>query len=150
MKGVYIVVLEAEKPGMFRIGRRLSIELKEGFYGYVGSALSGLEQRIKRHISSSKKCHWHIDYLTGRAKTANVIFSVTPEKKECLIAQILTSQLTSIKYFGCSDCRCDSHLFFSRNYEELVNKITSAFREAGLFPCNLLALKAIDDEPFMS
>jgi len=149
MKGVYVIVLEAEKPDMFRVGRRLSIEFKEGFYGYVGSALSGLEHRIKRHIGSSKKFHWHIDYLTGRAKMVNVIFSETPENKECLIAQILNSQLTGIKYFGCSDCRCDSNLFFSRNYMELVNKITSAFRETGLFPCNWPTFKAIDDELFM-
>ena len=37
--------------------------LKKGIYIYTGSAKKNIDSRIKRHLSNSKKLHWHIDYL---------------------------------------------------------------------------------------
>ncbi|NIT57694.1 MAG: DUF123 domain-containing protein, partial [Aliifodinibius sp.] len=50
-----------------RIGSLGFIDFMKGYYVYVGSALTGLEQRITRHFKVSKGehsvTHWHIDYL---------------------------------------------------------------------------------------
>ena len=95
--------------------------LPPGHYGYAGNARGkgGVQGRCKRHIKSTKKKHWHVDWLTINAQKLLAI--AFPDKNECEIIQyLLTIKGTSvaIKGFGNSDCKtCSSHLIkFPTNF----------------------------------
>jgi sugar fermentation stimulation protein A len=115
MRGVYLLViyLKTTTLSVGGLGRR---DFKEGYYIYVGSAMNSLEKRIERHLSKHKKQRWHIDYLLERAEKVDAFYKETEEKIECRVARELQKKLPSIEKFGSSDCPCDSHLFYSREY----------------------------------
>ena len=115
------------------IGKIGTIEFKRGFYAYVGSALSGLEGRIGRHLrEADKKLCWHIDYflLNPDVEIKEVVFAETEERRECEVAANMN--LDSIENFGCSDCSCKSHLFFSSGLTNLKEHIYKSFYKSGL------------------
>ena len=112
MKGSYTLLTELEENQDIQIGKLGKISFKKGFYVYVGSALNGLEHRINRHLRTSKKMHWHIDYLLQHAKIIDVFYKESNNREECMIAKSLDGKLSSIHGFGCSDCSCNSHLFY--------------------------------------
>ena len=122
MKGSYLLLLELENDKTIPIGKLGEIAFNKGFYIYVGSALSGLEQRIKRHLRENKKIHWHIDYLLQYAKITDVFYKENNVREECRIAKKLDKKLLPIPGFGCSDCICKSHLFYGTT-EEIKNSI---------------------------
>ena len=125
-KGVYVLLIHLDIMSDVQAGKR-KFHLENGYYGYVGSALSGLERRLARHMRSEKKFHWHIDYLLDEAKIVEIICSETAENKECALAQTLSRQLLFIHGFGCSDCKCQSHLFYCSDYNDLKNLTLDAF-----------------------
>ena len=112
MKGSYLLLIKLEGNKKIRIGKNNHVFFNKGFYVYVGSALNGLEQRINRHLKEFKKIHWHIDYLLRYAKIVNIFYKEDNLKEECTIAKKLEKKLLLIPGFGCSDCRCKSHLFY--------------------------------------
>ncbi len=114
MKGIYILVMELRKDSKLRIGALGPVSFPKGFYAYVGSAMGGLEQRINRHLGKSKKLHWHIDYLLKKSQIKKVIVKETSSKsEECRTAGMVKSTGgIPVLGFGCSDCRCQSHLFY--------------------------------------
>ena len=123
MKGSYILLIELENDKEIQIGKLGNIFFEKGFYVYIGSALNGLEQRINRHLRTDKKLHWHIDYLLKSAKVDSVYYKENKQKEECKIAKSF-SKLKSVNGFGCSDCKCKSHLFYgSKN--EIIKSINS-------------------------
>ena len=122
MKGSYLLVIELKNDYEISIGKLGEIKFHKGFYIYVGSALNGLEQRIQRHLRNNKKTHWHIDYLLKYAKIINVFYKEKENKEECIIAKKLDNKLSSISGFGCSDCKCKSHLFYG-TYNQIKNNI---------------------------
>jgi Uri superfamily endonuclease len=143
MKGTYVLIIENHADMELEIGRIGLIPFKKGFYAYVGSALAGLEQRIGRHrrdLGNNKKLHWHIDYLLANSavELKEVVCAETEARKECEIAKNLNQQLESIPKFGCSDCSCTSHLFFSSNVAELKERVYDCFQSAAV---NLRATK---------
>ena len=97
-----------------RIGSLGIIDLRKGFYAYTGSAMGGLEQRIKRHLRKEKNIHWHIDYLLGKTEIKKILVMETNVKSgECRAAEKLEqSGGVSVDGFGSSDCKCKSHLFY--------------------------------------
>jgi len=129
MKGTYTLLIKVPKNIEVRIGKLGKINFKKGFYAYVGSALNGLEKRIERHLRKEKKLRWHIDYLLENAEIAEVIYAETDSRTECNIAGKLNENLESVKKFGCSDCKCKSHLFYHTNFSELNNMISEAFKK---------------------
>lgn len=129
MKGTYTLLIKVPKNIEVRIGKLGKINFNRGFYAYVGSALNGLEKRIERHMRKEKKSYWHIDYLLEKAEIAEVIYAKTDSRVECNIAENLNKNLESVKKFGCSDCKCKSHLFYHTNFSELDNMISEAFEE---------------------
>lgn len=136
MKGTYVLIIKNSAETEIEIGKIGCIPFKKGFYAYVGSALSGLEQRIRRHLrdtGNSKKLHWHIDYFLANpmVDVREVICAETADRKECEIAANLNIRLESIARFGCSDCSCNSHLFFSRRVAELQEHVYNSFHSAG-------------------
>ena len=96
-----------------RVGALGIVDIKKGTYCYVGSAMNGLDQRIRRHLSEKKTLHWHIDYLTNECVSIKA-YEVPAGVAECEICAIVRKNggKAAIKGFGCSDCRCETHLFF--------------------------------------
>ncbi len=119
MQGSYVLLTELGEDKFIEIGKFGNIFFKKGCYVYVGSALNGLERRINRHLRSNKKMHWHIDYLLKYAKVIDVFYKESRFKEECNIANRF-AKLSSIKGFGCSDCKCASHLFYGSLNEIMV------------------------------
>ena len=123
MKGSYILIVELKNNSIISIGKKKEKErFNKGYYIYVGSALNGLDQRIQRHLRKQKKIHWHIDYLLKHAVLIDVFCKESKIREECNIAKKLDGQLCSIPGFGCSDCRCKSHLFYG-NFEEVMSAV---------------------------
>ena len=112
MKGAYLLVLELPKDTKILVGKQGMIHFQKGSYGYIGSALSGLEQRIRRHLRSHKKLHWHIDYLLASATITGVFIKESSKREECNLANAFEQSFDAIPGFGCSDCACQSHLYF--------------------------------------
>jgi len=112
MKGSYLLLIELKDDKTIQVGKLGKIFFRKGFYVYVGSALNGLEHRINRHLRLEKKVHWHIDYLLGSAKIVNVFLRESTGRCECKIADELSNKLEFVAGFGCSDCKCKSHLFY--------------------------------------
>jgi Uri superfamily endonuclease len=134
MKGTYCLIIEVTEDTTIEVGKVGELEFKEGFYIYVGSALNSLESRIKRHLSSKKKVYWHVDYLLTRPESylREVFFSIGEEKVECPIASLISKESSEIARFGCSDCKCSSHLFYFKEYFEAVKCIEKAFNDLNL------------------
>lgn len=105
MSFTYLLVVELSQDTAITVGMLGTLQFKKGTYIYVGSAPS--EKRLERHLKREKKLHWHIDYFLEKAEIKK-IFIV--EGKECDVAQKI--DLPSIKGFGCTDCKCSSHLFY--------------------------------------
>ena len=60
-----------------------------------------------------KKKHWHIDYLSSQAENIVTFPILTFRNMECdLAADLEALGGRAISGFGCSDCRCKSHLFY--------------------------------------
>lgn len=129
MKGVYVLLIELRKDSKIRIGRLGFLDFRKGYYAYVGSGMGSLEKRIERHLKQKKKKFWHIDRFLEKSEVFKVIYS--EGGKECELAKGLEGKFESVRNFGSSDCRCRSHLFFSRKPFE---NIRSVFKEAGLNP----------------
>jgi len=112
MKGSYIILIELKQDKNIEIGKLGEIFFKKGHYLYIGSALNGLEQRITRHLKDDKKLHWHIDYLLKNAEIIDIYYKKSIIREECEISEKLNEHFPSVTGFGCSDCRCKSHLFY--------------------------------------
>ena len=110
--GTYALFLRFDTPRKVTAGALGILEV-HGEYCYIGSAMNGLDQRISRHLSKEKKIHWHIDHLTT---CANVIEAYeSSSKDECGLRKRAQEcgMIPAFKGFGCSDCRCDTHLLIS-------------------------------------
>ena len=86
-----------------------------------------LESRLKRHLSSKKKLHWHIDYLLKKATVNDIIFNESERKIECDLSQYISSKTYGIEGFGCSDCNCKSHLYYFKNRNEAIECVKDAY-----------------------
>lgn len=111
MKGVYAVFLLLEDSMSIEIGAKGEIKFESGVYVYIGSAINGVENRLKRHYSSKKNNHWHIDYFTEKASPFYWLALPLPSRYECILAQACSDEGVEIEGFGASDCGCSAHLF---------------------------------------
>jgi sugar fermentation stimulation protein A len=134
MRGIYVLVLRLPFSLPIPIGALGKIDFKEGYYAYVGSAMSGVEQRVNRHLRQEKNLHWHIDYLLLRALPCDVIVAETEERKECELATKLAKRFPYVEGFGSSDCGCKSHLFYCPSSPVLLKAVLETMNELGLKP----------------
>ena len=125
-RGTYVLVLHTRGDLDLEVGALGAITFKAGWYMYVGSAMSGLRVRLRRHFNKKKLGHWHIDYLTNVARIDGAALLVSSDRLECRVADKLKAGLASIAGFGCSDCECGSHLFFSACEAGAWNSVESA------------------------
>jgi len=134
--GAYVLILQLKDDRTAVIGALGECHFQSGFYAYVGSALgpSGFN-RISRHIRVSKGDNkvrkWHIDYLSSVSTIIEVYKVFTCERLECAIATLMLNDLgtSSVRGFGSSDCKCRSHLYYSKRLTEIKRAaITSICR----------------------
>jgi Uri superfamily endonuclease len=122
-KGVYMLILGLSVRKNILTGKLGLFSFPKGFYIYIGSAsgLGGIRGRLKHHFNISVKPHWHIDYLRKEADLVNVFYINSPKELEhALAAKLQTIFNIPILKFGSSDCKCNSHLFFSTENPSLV------------------------------
>ena len=106
----YQLLIEVSGPLRLRIGRLGAFDFPAGIYVYTGSALRNFEARVKRHLSTAKRMHWHIDYLLA-APGVRVLEVRRHSEAECRVNQRVVGEII-VPGFGASDCRsgCGSHL----------------------------------------
>ena len=113
MKGSYALLLRLASPQRIAIGKLGAFDFPEGYYLYLGSALGGLQGRIRRHLRRDKKLHWHIDFLAAVAPVVEVWWAAGEARMECAwagAAAALPGAMVPAPGFGASDCRCRTHL----------------------------------------
>ncbi|MDI6645298.1 MAG: GIY-YIG nuclease family protein [Methanobacteriaceae archaeon] len=142
-RGTYCLVIHVKADSNIPIGKLDNIKFKKGYYVYVGSALNSLNSRIKRHLSNDKKIHWHVDYLldSENSRILDVIYVENSKKLECMVAREHSVLGTGVKGFGCSDCKCDSHLFYFKEFELARNACNITYNKLNLEPKVLDNLK---------
>lgn len=114
-KGAYQLHLRLDKNARIKIGKLGTFLFPAGRYVYTGSALNGLENRLRRHFRKRKKLRWHIDYLLRHARIESVSVVESNERIECELNRKvlnLPSARVIVKGFGSSDCRCPAHLVY--------------------------------------
>lgn len=134
VKGTYALLVHVPYALATSVGGLGVMEFKAGYYAYVGSALGGLEARVRRHLREEKRPRWHVDHLLARARAVDVVVARSEERRECVLAQELAKRFPSVQGFGSSDCSCESHLFYSPDFHELLRGVLSSFRACGLKP----------------
>ncbi|MDH5445022.1 MAG: GIY-YIG nuclease family protein [Gammaproteobacteria bacterium] len=122
--GTYLLVFQSDKQVMVNVGRRGSLELVPGYYFYVGSAFGsgGLRARIRHHQGVSKKPHWHLDYIRPHLLLRELWYSTDNIKCEHAWSDRLyyTIKLQiPMPGLGSSDCKCESHFFYSEVYPDV-------------------------------
>ncbi len=112
-KGTYALLLRITTGRSLIVGKLGPREFPEGYYLYLGSALNGLEARVRRHLRRDKKPHWHIDVLTNAETVVKIWWSEGEERRECIWAEAALDHPGAsipVPGFGSSDCRCSTHL----------------------------------------
>ena len=127
IRGTYCLCIENHKHQAIQVGALGEIDFPEGRYIYVGSALNSLIPRLERHQFTSTGIHhvthWHIDYLLRESDVdlASIYIIESDEHLECCIACKVAEHGEPVQRFGCSDCKCASHLFKVENFDFLEN-----------------------------
>jgi Uri superfamily endonuclease len=137
--GTYALVLRSDASTCTRIGRWGRLNVRPGYYIYVGSALGpgGVLARVSRHCREPKSKHWHIDYLREFTILASVWYCHSPIRLEHCWAEAVSNlnETEQVKEFGCSDCRCESHLFFSASEPKLARFAAAVSSSVKLWSC---------------
>lgn len=134
-KGTYILEITLGSDLVTEVGALGTLTFLSGTYCYVGSAMGGLDQRVSRHMSKDKRVRWHIDRLTIAADSVRAYESYPDPVPECTLASMAMScgMEPAADGFGCSDCRCRTHLF--RTTPEGIARLVA---EAGLVSFSLI------------
>ena len=133
-KGSYVLLIELQQERTIGVGSLKTMHFDRGSYAYVGSAMGGLDARIRRHLRADKKCHWHIDYLLSHANIDGIILCRSEDRIECTIARALSRQFDFIPGFGSSDCTCRSHLFFAPDKRQMKPGVSAVISTLGIQP----------------
>jgi Uri superfamily endonuclease len=126
LKGIYVLIIKISQVINIQIGSSGMKNFPVGLYAYVGSAQNNLEKRVARHLRHEKRLFWHIDYLlNNEAAKVTTVYYVTGQKaEECSIAGMMeANSAMPIAGFGCSDCRCVSHLFGAGSFGFLEKRM---------------------------
>lgn len=112
-KGTYVLLLDLNSETELDVGALGRLRFESGRYCYTGSAMGGLDSRLARHLRSEKKVRWHIDRLTIAADRREAWESYPDPIPECELARRAEAcgMVPVHDGFGCSDCRCRTHLF---------------------------------------
>lgn len=115
--GTYVLVLRSDVSQSVQVGRWGVLQVRPGYYLYVGSAFGpgGVRARVLRHARKGKKLRWHVDYLREVTEFEAAWYSHAPQRLEHDWARTLAGMrgVEAVKGFGCSDCGCEAHLYFA-------------------------------------
>jgi sugar fermentation stimulation protein A len=113
-RGAYLLIAPLSRDTAIAAGALGRLDLEQGWYVYVGSAMKNLEARLRRHRRSRKRPHWHIDALLAAPGCGPPVgLAVRSARRlECpLAADLAVLAPGRVNGFGSSDCGCRSHLF---------------------------------------
>jgi len=119
--GLYLLFIKVSKKQKITVRSGKIFDISPGYYIYIGSAKRNLSQRLKRHASKEKKLFWHIDFLLEKGKLLS--WSIVKDvKEECRLAEKIRCMYGAIPTigFGCSDCKCESHLYYFREKPDIA------------------------------
>lgn len=118
ISGTYAIWLRSNEKKVIEIGKFGQIQTIPGFYVYIGSAFGpgGIKTRVGRHLRQEKNLRWHIDYLRQHTAPIEVWIAYEKHLEHQWAEKINKHRETSIPLagFGSSDCRCPTHLFYSK------------------------------------
>lgn len=125
LRGIYLLIIQIDSDVVLKIGALGAVSFSRGTYVYVGSAQTNLEHRVKRHLRKDKRLFWHVDYLLNSeaAEVVEVLFMPDGRAAECATAKEVGGRGDPVEGFGCSDCRCVSHLFRLSDYSFLKKRM---------------------------
>jgi Uri superfamily endonuclease len=131
-KGTYTLIMSLKEPMRMKVGALGELYFDEGYYAYTGSALGNAGfKRVGRHrdvaVGKNRTKQWHIDYLLPHVDIVEVVTSPRPE---CSVAGDIDNYLARVPRFGCSDCRCPTHL----HYAEVLEKMKGVVHDAHHVP----------------
>lgn len=114
--GTYALIFACTKAGPIKVGKLGLLDLRRGYYLYVGSAFGpgGMRARISHHLHPTTSPHWHIDYLKAHCRLRElwVEYSVVKsERRWAKTVSQLTDAYVPLPGFGASDVQTISHLF---------------------------------------
>jgi sugar fermentation stimulation protein A len=110
--GSYLLVLRLNGGHRIPVGSLGDTFFREGYYVYVGSAMTNLNKRIERHLRIRKLHHWHIDELRAICDVRAALAIRSSERLECVLAEAVSSMAGwQVNGFGSSDCSCPTHIF---------------------------------------
>jgi Uri superfamily endonuclease len=129
--GVYTIILRLDSEIEIIIGSLGRLHFAQGYYAYTGSARGpGGLKRVERHLKvlngSNPARRWHIDYLLPHTSLEKVTATQTNLDFECRVAQIIDDMLPHIPRFGSTDCKCQSHLHYSKNLTPMQKAVQIA------------------------
>jgi endonuclease-3 len=134
MKGSYSLLIRVTETKKVVVGSLGTVEFSPGFYVYNGSAFGpGGLKRVQRHRDKSGEGtspHWHVDYLL--VQNCSDIVEVFKEKDsdhECGLSSEMSEAFASVQGFGCSDCSCGSHLFYSEDRKSVMDFLERFYSE---------------------
>ena len=115
--GTYVLLLQLPVDEQLTIGKLGTIAFPAGWYAYVGSAFGsgGLVGRLKYHLKSVEKPHWHIDYLRRHARLVEIWLSPSTERCEedwVDLMLAIPGATIVVDGFGASDTDKDRHLIY--------------------------------------
>lgn len=138
-KGTYCLLLSCMGDSEITVGKLGVKKFKPGNYLYMGSALKNMDKRIARHLRDKKKKFWHIDYLTAeKSFSIKKIYAISkPVRLECIRAKELEKNFHPVAGFGASDCKCDSHLFFTGSKRGISDIEKDLIKKSGFKEYNI-------------
>ena len=125
MRGIYVLVISLGCSADVAVGKLGILRFEKGLYAYIGSAQVALERRIERHLRKEKRVFWHIDCLLENpsAKILKIFTKNSGRQDECNVAAKIWTRGEAVAGFGCSDCRCKSHLYHVNDYSFLKDNL---------------------------
>jgi Uri superfamily endonuclease len=131
--GIYTLILYLETAREIKVGALGAMVFSAGYYSYTGSARgSGGLKRVDRHLlvlnGQKKTRRWHIDYLLPNTCFRGIFITKTLQDLECQIAGSIARKLEPMKGFGCTDCNCISHLYYSKDLQNMREAVSKAHR----------------------
>lgn len=70
--------------------------------------------------------------MPSNSAVEEVILERSPEKWECNVAAKISRKGLPTNRFGCSDCKCSSHLFYFESEEAAKNACLDSFKKLEL------------------
>jgi Uri superfamily endonuclease len=121
--GTYALILQCRCCAKIEVGRLGELSFSAGHYIYVGSARGpgGVKARLSRHCRTLKPIRWHIDYLGKIMHPVYAWIRYSPKHLEHRWAQVVSRMpnMSAIRQFGSSDCKCPTHLFYTTAMPDL-------------------------------